>query len=125
MLKNGTDAEFTCMAHANDVKKLRYSFQLTDESLSFPGNVQEPNFDAKDIDHLTTLHINGVNKENEGQYNCTIGDVKNPMHPDVKNITKFNVSVFGKHGSLYYCAISSLHEIRNSIQGREIKKFYI
>jgi len=95
MLKKGTDVEFTCVAHANDVANLRYYFHLA-AGKQFPKNVLSPHIDAKDV--VTTLYINGVNEENEGEYECNIMDVneEDPFLSDKLSFAKFTVSIFGK-----------------------------
>ena len=65
-----SNAEFTCLATANDVSNLEYFFVKVGGSLAT--NVRRPAHDGNTIDRRTTMHINGVRTENAGDYQCIV-----------------------------------------------------
>jgi len=71
MLPIGTDAEFTCIATANDVSRLEFFFRRRDgESLA--SNVRRTQAEGATIDLLTTMHITGITEDNAGLYECNV-----------------------------------------------------
>ena len=70
----GSDAEFTCLATANDVNNLDIFYQRTDGSV-LGDNTVRPAFDGISVDRRTTLHVNGITEANDGEYECIVRDL--------------------------------------------------
>ena len=67
----GSDAEFTCLAAANDVTTLEYRFQRTD-NVNPGSNVDRPDHDGPTIAARTTMSITGITTANGGEYECIV-----------------------------------------------------
>ena len=70
----GSDAEFTCLATANDVNNLEIFYHRTDGN-RLDDNTYRPAHDGTTIDRRTTLHINGITEANDGEYECVVRDL--------------------------------------------------
>ena len=70
----GSDAEFTCLATANDVNNLDIFYQRTDGN-PLGDNTERPAHDRTTVDGRTTLHINGITEANDGEYECVVRDL--------------------------------------------------
>ena len=70
----GSDAEFTCLATANDVNNLDIFYQRTDGN-PLNDNTVRPAHDGTTIDRRTTLHISGITEANDGEYECVVRDL--------------------------------------------------
>ena len=70
----GSDAEFTCLATANDANNLDIFYQRTDGRV-LGDNTDRPAHDGTTVDRRTTLHINGITEANDGEYECVVRDL--------------------------------------------------
>ena len=70
-LETGSDAEFTCLALANDLDTLEFLFIRTDGG-SVPSNVERTSHNATSVVDRTTMRITGVTRDNEGDYQCIL-----------------------------------------------------
>ena len=66
-----SDAEFTCLATANDVNNLDIFYQRTDGN-PLGDNTDRPAHDGTTVDRRTTLHINGITEADDGEYECVV-----------------------------------------------------
>jgi len=71
-LATGSTVEFTCLATANDISLLEFVYRKIGGSLA--DNVDRTAHDGTNIDARTTMRINGVREENDGQYECIVRD---------------------------------------------------
>ena len=75
-LATGSDAEFTCLALANDVNTLEFLFIRTDGG-TIPDNVLRTSHDATTILRRTTMSITSVTEDNAGEYRCVVRNFMN------------------------------------------------
>ena len=68
----GSDAEFTCLATANNVRDLDIFYQRTDDDNPLGDNTIRPAHDGTTVDRRTTLHIIGITEANDGEYECVV-----------------------------------------------------
>jgi len=95
ILQIGTDAEFTCIAVANDMR-LDYMYRRTDGN-ALDSNIIAPTPSTSvNIDRRHTMFINGVTEANAGEYQCAVRDFQMGQSLELVAIM-FNISVFGKY----------------------------
>ena len=88
----GSDAEFTCLAAANEVSDLDIFYQRTDGN-PLGDNALRPAHDGTTIDRRTTLHINGITEANDGEYECVVRDLTTDGGADVLGRRTFTLVV--------------------------------
>ena len=69
ILPTGSNAEFTCLALANDVTNLEFLYRRLDD-ISIPNNILRTTHDATTIVGRTTMTIINVREDNAGVYQC-------------------------------------------------------
>ena len=95
ILPTGSDAEFTCLALANDVTNLEFLYRRID-SQPIPSNVVRTTHDATTIVGRTTMSITGVTQDNAGEYQCVVRDVNAQGNARVLDNRNFTIQVSGK-----------------------------
>ena len=71
ILPTGSDAEFICLALANDVTDLEFLYRRLDAS-TIPNNIVRTTHDATTIVGHTTMIITNVREDNAGMYQCLV-----------------------------------------------------
>ena len=97
-LPTGSDAEFTCLALANDVTNLEFLYRRIDAP-AIPSNVIRTTHDATTIVGRTTMSITGVTQDNAGVYQCVVRDNDREGNARILGNRNFTIQVSGKrHG---------------------------
>ena len=94
-LPTGSDAEFTCLALANDVTDLEFLYRRID-AVSIPSNVVRTTHDATTIVGRTTMRITGVTQDNAGVYQCVVRDTDAQGNARILGNRNFTIQVSGK-----------------------------
>ena len=94
-LPTGSDAEFTCLALANDVTNLQFLYRRID-AVGIPSNVVRTTHDATTIVGRTTMSITGVTQDNAGVYQCVVRDTDAQGNARVLDNRNFTIQVSGK-----------------------------
>ena len=71
ILPTGSNAEFTCLALANDATNLEFLYRRLDAS-TIPNNIVRTTHDATTIVGRTTMTITNVREDNAGIYQCLV-----------------------------------------------------
>lgn len=95
ILPNGSNAEFTCLALANDVFNLEFLYRRLDTP-AIPANVIRTTDDATTIVGRTTMRITGVTQENAGMYHCIVRDNDAQGNARALGNRNFTIQVSGK-----------------------------
>ena len=95
ILPTGSDAEFTCLALANDVTNLEFLYRRIDTP-AIPDNVVRTTHDATTIVGRTTMSITGVTQDNAGVYQCVVRDTDAQGNAVVLGNRNFTIQVSGK-----------------------------
>ena len=94
-LPTGSDAEFTCLALANDAPILQFLYRRID-SQPIADNVVRTTHDATTIVGRTTMSITGVTQDNAGVYQCVVRNVDRQGNARVLGRRNFTIQVSGK-----------------------------
>ena len=94
-LPTGSNAEFTCLALANDVDNLDFIYRRIDGGL-VPNNVVRTSHDAATIVGRTTMRITGVTQANAGEYQCLVRNVNTQGDAIALGNRNFTIQVSGK-----------------------------
>ena len=91
-LPTGSNAEFTCLALANDVSNLEFHYRRLDTP-AIPANVERTTHDATTIVGRTTMRITGVTQDNAGVYQCVVRDNNSLGNTVTLGSRNFTISV--------------------------------
>ena len=94
-LPTGSDAEFTCLALANDVTNLEYLYRRID-SQPISDNIVRTTHDATTIVGRTIMSITGVRPDNAGMYQCVVRDNDAQGNAILLGNRNFTIQVSGK-----------------------------
>ena len=94
-LPTGSNAEFTCLALANDASNLEYLYRRIDTP-AIPANVERTTHDATTIVGRTTMRITGVTQDNAGMYQCVVRDNDAQGNAIALGNRNFTIQVSGK-----------------------------
>ena len=94
-LPTGSNAEFTCLALANDVDNLDFRYRRIDGG-TIPNNVVRTSHDATTIVGRTTMRITGVTQANAGEYQCLVRNFNAEGSFLVLGNRNFTISVLSK-----------------------------
>ena len=91
-LPTGSNAEFTCLALANDVSNLEFLYHRIDNP-AIPANVIRTTNGATTIVGRTTMRITGVTQDNAGVYQCIVRDINSLGNTVTLGSRNFTISV--------------------------------
>ena len=94
-LPTGSNAEFTCLALANDVENLDFLYRRIDGG-TIPNNVVRTSHDATTIVGRTTMRITNVRVDNAGEYQCLVRNVTTQGGAIALGSRNFIIQVSGK-----------------------------
>ena len=94
-LPTGSNAEFTCLALANNVDSLEFLYRRIDGG-TIPNNVIRTSHDATTIVGRTTMRITGVTQANAGEYRCLVRNVNTQGDAIALGNSNFTIQVSGK-----------------------------
>ena len=94
-LPTGSNAEFTCLALANNVDDLEFLYRRIDGG-TIPRNVIRTSHDATTIVGRTTMKITGVTQANAGEYQCLVRNVNTQGDAIALGNRNFTIQVSGK-----------------------------
>ena len=95
ILPTGSNAEFTCLALANDVTNLEFLYRRIDDA-SIPDNIMRTIHDATNIVDRITMRINGVTQDNAGEYQCLVRNIDAQGNAFALGNRNFTIQVSGK-----------------------------
>ena len=96
MLQIGSDAELVCLALANDINRLEYSFRTADDGDLEDNMIGAGTTASTNIDDRHTLFIDTVREENAGNYSCLVRDF-NEGTSSFLDLVPFTISVFSEY----------------------------
>ena len=94
-LPTGSNAEFTCLALANNVDSLEFLYRRIDGG-TIPNNVVRTSHDATTIVGRTTMRITNVRVDNAGEYQCLVRNVTTQGGAIALGSRNFIIQVSGK-----------------------------
>ena len=94
-LPTGSNAEFTCLALANDVINLEFLYRRLDDT-SIPNNIVRTTHDATTIVGRTTMTITNVTEDNAGMYQCLVRNTDAQGNAFALGNRNFTIQVSGE-----------------------------
>ena len=95
ILPTGSDAEFICLALANDVTNLQFLYRRLDAP-TIPNNVVRTTHDATTIVGRTTMTITNVREDNAGEYQCLVRNTDAQGNAFALGTRSFTIQVSGE-----------------------------
>ena len=100
-LPTGSNAEFTCLALANNVDSLEFLYRRIDGG-TVPDNVVRTSHDATSIVGRTTMRIINVRVDNAGEYQCLVRNINTQAGSAIAlGNRNFTIQVSGKSVMIY------------------------